>query len=67
MVQLDQKVEEWKTILADKEAKILHLQQLIQEQRDLIARQDMDSEKTSIAALSKVGECKNLLLKFIAM
>ena len=54
MVQLNQKVDEWQAILAEKDSRIQQLQQQIGEQRELIARQDLDSEKTSIAALTKV-------------
>ena len=62
IVQVDQKVSEWKALLSDKDARIAQLQQQIVEQRDVIAAHDLDSEKTSVIALSKVGHTAILTL-----
>ena len=51
----NQQVDEWKGVLADKDSKIADHQQHIMELRERIAAHDMDSEKTSVIALSKVG------------
>ncbi|KAL3881749.1 hypothetical protein ACJMK2_028144 [Sinanodonta woodiana] len=59
MVALNNKIEEWKTILQDKDQTILEQQEQIFHLRDQLIAANMDTDKTSVAALSRVVKEKD--------
>ncbi|XP_053396760.1 centrosomal protein of 290 kDa-like [Mercenaria mercenaria] len=54
MVAVDNKIEEWKLILQDKDQSIVDQQEEIFRLREQLIAANMDSDKASVAALSKV-------------
>ncbi|KAL4233575.1 hypothetical protein ACF0H5_008256 [Mactra antiquata] len=54
MVAVDNKIEEWKLILQDKDQTIIDQQEQVFRLREQLIAANMDSDKASVAALSKV-------------
>ncbi|KAK3096658.1 hypothetical protein FSP39_002154 [Pinctada imbricata] len=59
MVAVNNKVEEWKEIMQEKDQVILELQEQAIYQREQLIAATMDSDKASVAALSKVVKEKD--------
>ncbi len=55
MVKVNLKVEEWKSILADKDDKIIDLQHQVMQLREQLIAANMDTEKRSVAVLQNVS------------
>lgn len=59
MVAVNNKVEEWKEILQEKDEQMLELQEQVIHLRDQLIAANMDADKASVAALSKVVKDKD--------
>ncbi|XP_071477104.1 centrosomal protein of 290 kDa-like [Diadema antillarum] len=62
MTELDKKVEEWKSALEGKDMEIDRLNMIIQQQKDQITASEIDTDKTSVIALSKALQEKDTQL-----
>ncbi|ELU00323.1 hypothetical protein CAPTEDRAFT_217708, partial [Capitella teleta] len=56
MVQVNNKVEEWKGVLADKDERIYSLQEQLVQMREQLVAANMDTEKASVSMLTKALE-----------
>uniref|UniRef100_K1PYW1 Centrosomal protein of 290kDa coiled-coil region domain-containing protein n=1 Tax=Magallana gigas TaxID=29159 RepID=K1PYW1_MAGGI len=59
MVAVNNKVEEWKEILQEKDEQMMELQEQVIHLRDQLISANMDADKASVAALSKVVKDKD--------
>ncbi|XP_061195068.1 centrosomal protein of 290 kDa-like isoform X3 [Saccostrea echinata] len=59
MVAVNNKVEEWKEILQEKDEQMLELQEQVIQYREQLIAANMDADKASVAALSKVVKEKD--------
>ncbi len=57
MVTVNNKVEEWKVLLYDKDQEMMDLQGEVMRLREQLIAANMDSEKASVTALTKVWAC----------
>ncbi|XP_077999910.1 centrosomal protein of 290 kDa-like [Glandiceps talaboti] len=63
MVALNKKVEEWKESLAEKDEEIEELNNIVSQQRDQLTAAQVDTDKTSVVALSMALQEKNQLIE----
>nr|XP_006816174.1 PREDICTED: centrosomal protein of 290 kDa-like [Saccoglossus kowalevskii] len=63
MGALNKKVDEWKESMAEKDEEIDELNKVISQQREQLMHAQMDTDKTSVVALSQALQEKNLLIE----
>ncbi|XP_070533170.1 centrosomal protein of 290 kDa-like [Ptychodera flava] len=63
MGALNEKVDEWKEALAEKDEEIAELNKILSQQRDQLTQAQVDTDKTSVVALSQALQEKNQLIE----
>ena len=66
MSHVDEKVREWTVILAEKDDTILHLQRQVMKMREDLVAANMDSERKSVAVLSKALDDRDKQIEMLS-